>query len=117
MAQRYRAFPILRDGTFGEGRIWADLGGRFPDGCTLDADGAIWFADAMAPEVARVVEEGGEVLDVIALPDRCFACALGGPEGRTLFVATASTFPGGNDPDWSGRLWSVEVDVPHAGRP
>jgi sugar lactone lactonase YvrE len=116
MAQRYRAFPILPDSTLGEGRLWADLGGRFPDGCTLDADGAIWFADAMAPEVARVAE-GGEVLDVIAMPDRCFACALGGPDGRTLFVATASTFPGGNDPDWSGRLWSVEVDVRHAGRP
>jgi sugar lactone lactonase YvrE len=116
MAQRYRAFPILPDGTLGEGRIWADLGGRFPDGCTLDADGAIWFADAMAPEVARVAE-GGEVLEVIALPDRCFACALGGPDGRTLFVATASTFPGGNDPDWSGRIWRIDVDVPHAGRP
>ena len=59
----------------------------------LDADGAIWFADAMAPEVVRVAE-GGEVLDVITVPDRCFACALGGPDGRTLFVATASTFPG-----------------------
>ena len=116
MAQRYRAFPILADGTLGEGRLWADLGGRFPDGCTLDGDGAIWFADAMAPEVARVAE-GGEVLDVIAMPDRCFACALGGPDGRTLFVATASTFPGGDDPDWSGRIWSVEVDVPRAGRP
>jgi sugar lactone lactonase YvrE len=116
MAQRYRAFPILPDGTLGEGRVWAELGGRFPDGCTLDADGAIWFADAMAPEVARVAE-GGEVLDVIAMPDRCFACALGGPDGRTLFVATASTFPGGNDPDWSGRLWSVAVEVRHAGRP
>ena len=103
MAQRYRAFPILPDGTLGEGRLWADLGGRFPDGCTLDADGAIWFADAMAPEVARVAE-GGEVLDVIALPDRCFACALGGPDGRTLFVATASTFPGGTTP--TGRVGS-----------
>jgi sugar lactone lactonase YvrE len=116
MAQRYRAFPILPDGTLGEPRLWADLGGRFPDGCTLDAEGAIWFADAMAPEVARVAE-GGEVLDVIGLPDRCFACALGGPDGRSLFVATASTFPGGNDPDWSGRIWRIEVDVPHAGRP
>jgi sugar lactone lactonase YvrE len=116
MAQRYRAFPILPDGTLGEPRLWADLGGRFPDGCTLDAAGAIWFADAMAPEVARVAE-GGEVLDVIALPDRCFACALGGPDGRSLFVATASTFPGGNDPDWSGRIWRIEVEVAHAGRP
>jgi sugar lactone lactonase YvrE len=115
-AQRYRAFPILPDGTLGESRVWAELGGRFPDGCTLDADAAIWFANAMAPEVARVAE-GGEVLETITMPDRCFACALGGSGGHTLFVATASTFPGGDAPDWSGRLWSVEVDVPHAGRP
>ena len=114
--KRYRAYPILPDGTLGEGRVWADLGGRFPDGCTLDADGAIWFADAMAPEIVRVAE-GGEVLEEITMPDRCFACALGGTEGRTLFVATATTFPGGGDPDWSGRLWGIEVDVPHAGLP
>ena len=44
-------------------------------------------------------------------------CARAVPNGRTLFIATASTFPGGGEPDWSGRLWSVEVDVPHAGRP
>jgi sugar lactone lactonase YvrE len=115
-AQRYRAFPILADGMLGEGRVWADLGGRFPDGCTLDADGAIWFADAMAPQVVRVAE-GGEVLEVITMADRCFACALGASEGNTLFVATASTFPGGDAPDWSGRLWRVDVTVPHAGRP
>jgi sugar lactone lactonase YvrE len=115
-ARRYRAFPIAGDGTLGPGRVWADVAGRSPDGCTLDAEGAIWFANAIGREVVRV-REGGEVTDAIAMPDGCYACALGGPHGRTLFVATAGTLPSPDAPLVTGRLWSVDVAVPHAGWP
>jgi sugar lactone lactonase YvrE len=115
-ARRYRAFPIAADGTLGPGRVWAEVAGRAPDGCTLDAEGAIWFANAIGRDVARV-REGGEVTDVIALPDGCYACALGGPDGRTLFVATAGTLPTPDAPSGTGRLWSIDVDVRRAGRP
>jgi sugar lactone lactonase YvrE len=115
-ARRYRAFPIAGDGTLGPGRVWADVAGRSPDGCTLDAEGAIWFANAIGREVVRV-REGGEVTDAIAMPDGCYACALGGPHGRTLFVATAGTLPSPDAPLGTGRLWSVDVAVPHAGWP
>ncbi len=106
LAHRFRAFPIHPDGALGVGRIWADVGARAPDGCTLDADGAIWFADAAGNEVVRVAE-GGDVLDTITMPDRAFACALGGADGRTLFVATARTMPGPDAPLGTGRLWRV----------
>ena len=115
-AQHYRAFPIHDDATLGEGRVWAEVPGRAPDGCTLDADGAIWFADARAPELVRVAE-GGEILEVIPTPDPCYSCALGGSDGRTLYVVTARTLPGPDAPIGTGRLWSVPVDAPHAGRP
>ena len=116
LARRYRAFPIHADGGLGEGRVWAEVGERSPDGCTLDADGAIWFADATGSQVVRVAE-GGEILEEVALPDRTYACALGGADGRSLFVVTAGTIPRADAPRGTGRLWRIEVDVPHAGRP
>ncbi|MFI9595329.1 hypothetical protein [Nonomuraea sp. NPDC052265] len=39
------------------------------------------------------VREGGEVTDRIELDRACFASALGGPDGRTLFM-TVAVFPG-----------------------
>jgi sugar lactone lactonase YvrE len=32
------------------------------------------------------VREGGEVLQTIHVDRGCFACTLGGPDGRTLFL-------------------------------
>jgi sugar lactone lactonase YvrE len=116
-AQRYTAFPIARDGSLGSGRIWAELGeGRKPDGCTLDAEGAIWFANCASNHVARVVE-GGRITDTTDVPDRAFACALGGEDGRTLFVLTCPTGPNADHQPGSGRMWITRVDVPHAGQP
>jgi len=116
LARRYRAFPILADGRLGDGQVWAEIPDHSPDGCTLDAEGAIWFADATASRVVRVAE-GGAVLDTVELPDGAYACALGGDEGRTLFAATSGTLPGPDAPVGTGRIWRIEVDVPHAGRP
>ena len=115
-ARRYRAFPIAPDGTLGTGRVWADVTERSPDGCTLDAEEAIWFANAVGREVVRV-REGGHVEEVISTPDGSYACALGGTDGRRLFVATAATLPTPDAPLGTGRLWAVDVDVPHGGWP
>ena len=79
----------------------------------LDAEGAIWFADASRGEVARV-HEGGDITDVIATPDHAYACTLGGADGRQLFVLTCPTPPMPGIVAGSGRLWTVAVDVPHA---
>ena len=73
-ARRYRAFPIAADGTLGTGRVWAEVTERSPDGCTLDAEEAIWFANALGREVVRV-REGGQVEEVISTPDGSYACA------------------------------------------
>jgi sugar lactone lactonase YvrE len=116
IGHRYRAFPIEADGTLGPGRVWAEVGNRSPDGCTLDAELAIWFANATGTEVVRV-REGGEITDTITAPDGTYACALGGPDGRMLFIATARTLPTPDAPRGTGRLWFVKVDVAHAGLP
>ena len=91
MGQRYTAFSIEADGTLTERRLWADLTGKGPDGCVLDADGAIWMADAFGSGCCRVAE-GGEILEVVTASQPVFACTLGGEDHRTLFLITAPAF-------------------------
>ena len=115
-ASRYTAFTISADGTLSDRRTWAEVPGRMPDGCCLDTAGGIWFADAIRTEVIRVVE-GGEITDAIEVPQRAFACMLGGNKGTTLFVITAPSDPQGGLSPGQGAVWSVEVDSQHAGLP
>jgi sugar lactone lactonase YvrE len=100
-AGRLTAFDIEEDGSLSGRRVWA--GGVGPDSICLDAEGAVWThaADTRAhtgldssPAGACVrVREGGEVLARIETDRAGFACALGGPDRRTLFMLTA---------DWRG---------------
>jgi len=84
---------------------------------TLDADGAIWIANPAAPECARIAP-GGKVLEVIDTGQPCYACILGGDDGRTLFMLTAPSWSS-IDPTGSpaGKLLVAEVEAPHAGYP
>lgn len=114
---RLTAFDIEPDGSLTGRRVWAQLEQAVPDGICLDAEGAIWVASPMSAEVLRV-REGGEVTHRIKVSTQAYACMLGGPECRTLFVLTAET----TNPDearakQSGRVETVEVDVPGAGLP
>jgi sugar lactone lactonase YvrE len=84
-ARRLTAFDIAADGSLSDRRVWADLGDGVPDGICLDADGAVWYGDVPNRCCVRV-REGGEVLQTIDLDRGCFACALGGPDRRTLFM-------------------------------
>ena len=71
-------------------RVWAELGDIGPDGCTLDAEGAIWCADALHGVLVRV-REGGEITHRADLGQKAYACALGGDDGRTLFAMCAES--------------------------
>jgi sugar lactone lactonase YvrE len=84
-ANRLTAFDITADGSLSNRRMWAELGGGVPDGICLDAEGAVWYGDVPNKRCVRV-REGGEVLQTIALDRGCFACMLGGPDGKTLFM-------------------------------
>jgi sugar lactone lactonase YvrE len=116
MGARYLAFTIADDGTLHDQRVWAEVPGRGPDGCALDADGAIWRADAGGGGCFRIAE-GGEVLDHVEASQPVFACALGGPDRRTLHLVTAPSFGSGRAGQGEGKVEVVEVDVPGAGWP
>jgi len=116
LGRRLTAFTIGPAGELGERRTWADLGGRLPDGICLDADGAIWIANPAAAECVRVAE-GGEVLDVVETDQPCFACMLGGDDGRTLFMLTATGDADEQARARTGHVLVTDVAVPRAGRP
>jgi sugar lactone lactonase YvrE len=92
VAESYRsrltAFDIDGDGGLSNRRVWADLEAGVPDGICIDAEGAVWYADVPNQHCVRVAE-GGQVLQTVALDRGCFSCALGGSEGRTLFIVAA----------------------------
>jgi sugar lactone lactonase YvrE len=85
-AAKLTAFDIEADGGLSNRRTWAELGeGAAPDGICLDSEGAVWYGDVPNMHCRRVAE-GGAVLETIELDRGCFACALGGTDGRTLFM-------------------------------
>lgn len=113
-ADRLTAWTITDDGSLVDRRVWAALGeGEAPDGICIDADGAIWYASVPARHCVRVAE-GGEVLATVEADRGCFACMLGGSDGRTLFVVANQYSPAGAS---DGVVYTERVDVPHAGRP
>lgn len=81
------AFTIADDGSLTNRHEWAAVAGP-PDGICLDAEGALWYADVPNKCCVRI-REGGEILSTIQLDRGCFSCALGGPDGRTLFIVAA----------------------------
>ena len=129
-------FDIEEDGTLGEKRDFANFGelgelgdepnlgvrienaSILPDGLALDSEGAVWIADTLNQRAVRI-KEGGEILETVdTAPDGIFAVALGGQDGKTLFMCAA--------PDWNeasrtaetkGRMLSTPVKVGHAGTP
>ena len=83
------AFDIEPNGDLSNRRIWADLPGEsVPDGICLDVEGGIWVCSPYAREVMRVVE-GGEVTHKFATEQLAIACALGGEDGKALYVLTS----------------------------
>lgn len=117
LGQRLTAFDIRPDGSLTGRRIWAEVGEATPDGICLDAQGAVWVASPVSAEVLRVLE-GGQVSHRVRVSTHASACMLGGPDRRTLFVLTAETVDP-NEPraKASGRIETVQVDVPGAGLP
>jgi sugar lactone lactonase YvrE len=118
LAARLTAFDIAGDGALSNRRVWAQTAPHIPDGICLDAEGAIWIADPLAPRCVRIAE-GGEVLEVVETEGlNCYACMLGGADGTTLFTLVApSSHREHASAEQAGRIYACEVDAPHAGRP
>ncbi|MGH9055488.1 MAG: SMP-30/gluconolactonase/LRE family protein [Acidimicrobiales bacterium] len=129
---RISAFDIGADGSLHNRRSWAEFGSTpaegpldkafaqvtvAADGCCLDADGALWVADAVGNRAIRVLP-GGEIAASVEPGSAVFACMLGAEDGRTLFLCSAPDFhEEARKSAREGSLLAVEVSVPHAGLP
>jgi sugar lactone lactonase YvrE len=61
MSRKMTAFDIKPDAALANQRVWAEVDeGIVPDGCALDAEGAIWLAALMTNELLRL-HEGGKL--------------------------------------------------------
>ena len=129
---RISQYDIEADGSLSNRRDWAafgrlpqasDLDERYkelevaPDGISgVDAEGAIWVADFTQRHAVRVLP-GGKIVDRVTTGElNCYCVALGGHDGRTLFLCAT---PAEMDPDLRkneprGTIMSCRVDVPLA---
>ncbi|MGN6189939.1 MAG: SMP-30/gluconolactonase/LRE family protein [Conexibacter sp.] len=130
-AYRLSAFDVAADGSLSNRRIWAQLGddplparveesftarAPIPDGIALDAEGAVWVADAKGSGIPRVAE-GGEILDFVDTGELgVYAAALGGEDRRTLYLC-ASPPLGHPEAEQRAYLLACRVEVPGAGIP
>lgn len=112
---RLTAFAIAADGTLSGRRTWAEMThGAVPDGICLDAEGAVWAASPTTGECLRLAE-GGEIVGRVETGRGAFACALGGEDGRTLFVCTAESHePERQRRERNGRIEAFAVATPGA---
>lgn len=130
---RISKFDIRADGTLGPRQDFANYGWPgdepdwqkrvanatiAPDGLTLDAEGAVWAADTSNARAVRIAD-GGAILDEVGVaPDGVFAVALGGADGRSLFLSLAPDFDEtARSAVREAKVGVVKVDVPHAGTP
>jgi sugar lactone lactonase YvrE len=117
-AKRLTAFDIAADGSLSNQRTWADLGDGVPDGICVDEENAVWYADVPNQRCVRV-HEGGDVTATIDLDLGAFACCLGGPERKTLFIVAREWVGPASmtDQKRSGAVLATQVSTAGAGWP
>jgi sugar lactone lactonase YvrE len=115
---RLLSFGVEEDGSLTEPRVFAELDSH-PDGICLDAEGAVWVASPRTEEVIRV-HDGGAVMDRIAVGRPVYAVALGGADGRFLYLCTAPSSNAGIGSlteRRGGRIEATRVAVPGVSAP
>lgn len=116
--RRLTAYSLSADGALADRRTFADGLDGPPDGICLDAEGAVWAAMTLARQFERITA-GGVVTDRIDIGERtAIACALGGPERRTLFLLSSTdAYPQRLKGTRLSRVDAITVDIPGAGTP
>lgn len=116
-ARRLSAFTIRPDGSLTERRVFIEGLDGPPDGLAIDAEGGVWAALTLAHAFQRFAPDGSVVTDRIDGDGRtAIACALGGVEGRTLFlVTTTDAYPERLVGTKLSRIDAVMVETPAPG--
>lgn len=116
--RRYTSFDIESDGELTGRRVLLEYPDAAGDGLALDAEGGLWSALPLGRAFIRLLPGVGVTHRIDMGDQMAVACALGGPDRRTLFLLSA--------PHWDaaelagrreGRVEMLTVDVPGAGLP
>ncbi len=116
---RILSFMANPDGSLGAPSVFADLGPeRHPDGLCVDEEGAVWVGCYDSGEFLRVLAGGTVTHRVEIERGWSVAPALGGSDGRTLYmVVDDTTHEGLVNGESTGWIMQARVDVPGAGSP
>jgi gluconolactonase len=101
--KQIHVFPVLADGTLGEGRLFASLPGSepgVPDGMKVDTLGHVYCC---GPGGIHVLTPNGHLLARIRFPEKACNFAFGDADHSTLYVTACTS------------VYRVRVQVP--GRP
>ena len=114
-AMRLLRFDIGADGSLSGQRVIAEFD-HIIDGLALDAEGAVWVGATGTNKFKRV-DASGKLVEVVDVPGwGCIAPMLGGPDGRSLFMAVSQM----DNPDAifegraKARILRTDVAVPAA---
>ncbi|GGM89789.1 SMP-30/gluconolactonase/LRE family protein [Dactylosporangium sucinum] len=99
------SFERDASGSLTNAETWAQLTFA-PDGIAADRDGCLWVADPAGRRAVRVAP-GGEELEVVTTDQQCLSVALGGSDGRALFLCTTPS----TQPDEARRLPAHTADA------
>lgn len=110
--RRLTAFDRTTDGTLSNGRLYANLGNRTPDGLCVDVEDGIWISSFETGEFVRLARDGG-ITDIISLPGHiAFCCVLGGEDGKTLYAGAYDGSVGQIfDAEFRGFVGTARVEV------
>lgn len=91
-AKTVTRYPVRRDGTLGEGRVFIDLTQQSPgeealDGMKADMQGNLYRS---APGGVWIFDPAGRHLGTITAPRPVYNFAWGGQDGRTLYLCARS---------------------------
>ena len=106
-----RAFVEQRHHSAAELATIADVQGEAP------SIAPHYLANALAAEVVHVAE-GGQIVRRIVTSQPCYACMLGGADGKTLFALTAASSEGAKSAtSATGKIETARVNAARAGWP
>jgi gluconolactonase len=103
------AHDLDADGRAVHRRIFATLPRGNPDGLAVDERGRVWVAMGPGGGIARFTP-GGALDTIVAVPASFVAIlALGGPDGRDLYVTTMDD---AEHPERGGTVFRSRADAP-----
>jgi len=109
-----KIYDVAKNGDLSAPRIFVKTENGSPDGLAVASDGAIWIALAYGGAVV-CYNPGGKEIARIAVPDRLVtSLCFGGADWRDLFIVTG---PDRNEPDSTGKIYRIRMDIAGLPRP